>query len=566
LGDKEKYMFSQFFANQQSRIESLAAMAKPVEAAEEIFLVSELGKGLVAEEAASLFAAARDPRRRNEIRDAANQVRARFAQKAVEFIIPVYLTSFCQNECLYCGYRQSNPIAERVRLSLEDFEKQLDLILAWGHRQIELVLSDDPQFGPETVAHYVAATRRKLEALGGGIVALCSPVYQQQDYVRLREAGLDWVVEWQETYHRPHFDRWHFPGSAKRNYESRLDLWDRVMAAGITKIGMGVLLGLYDFRYDALAVIEHGNYLRRTYGVEPHALGIPRLKPARGVLASQKRPRFSVSDDDFRLIVSVYHMAFPTSRLFFNTRESYDLNISLVAAGDLFTVDCETLPGAYLRRHVPGQFSTHDYPPRREVAATLERRGLACKYLAEEMPCDIAPTAPVAGAAIDGRHWLDQHAQVRARLKDWEMALDGLFSQPPDRGMADATLREVLDYFKTTLITHFRQEETELFPALYQDAEVNSTRAPGPENGTCATTDVIISKLAVFRADHERFGVDLDKFGRQMVSYDLSHDPTALLALGTRMAREMRSHLEAEEQLWSVLFPEPEHAEITRQG
>ena len=526
--------FSQFFASEQTRIERLAAIPEPIRQPEEIFRTADRGKGLDAEGAASLFAAARHQNRRNEIRDAANRVRTRFAQKTVEFIIPVYLTSFCQNECLYCGYRKSNPIAERVRLNPEDFEKQLDLILSWGHRQIELVLSDDPQFGPEIVARYVAATRRKLEALGGGVVALCSPVYQQEDYVRLRDAGLDWVVEWQETYHRPHFDRWHFPGSPKRNFESRLDLWDRVIAAGITKIGMGVLLGLYDFRYDALAVIEHGNYLRRTYGIEPHALGIPRLKPARGVLASQKPNRFTLSDDDFRLVVGVYHMAFPTSRLFFNTRESYELNISLVAAGDLFTVDCETLPGAYLRRHLPGQFSTHDYPPRREVRAALEQRGLAVKYLAEEMPCEIAPTAPATGMAIDAKRWMDQHAQIRARLQDWEVALDllsGNGSQTAERQAADATLHEILEYFKTVLITHCRQEESELFPAFHQGAEVTS-------------------RLAAFRAEHERFGVDLDKFERQMVSYGLSRDPTVLLTLGARMIREMRGHLEAEERLW----------------
>jgi hypothetical protein len=432
-----------------------------------------------------------------------------------------------------------------------------------------LVLSDDPEFGPETVARYVAATRRKLEALGGGAVALCSPVYQQEDYVRLREAGLDWVVEWQETHHRPHFDRWHFAGSPKRNFESRLDLWDRVIAAGITKIGMGVLLGLYDFRYDALAVIEHGNYLRRTYGIEPHALGIPRLKPARGVLASQKPNRFTVSDRDFRLVVSVYHMAFPTSRLFFNTRESYDLNISLVAAGDLFTVDCETLPGAYLRRHLPGQFSTHDYPPRREVKARLEQRGLASQYLAEEMPCEVAPTAPPTRAAIDEKHWMAQHAQVRARLQDWEMALELLSrngSQALERQAADASLREILEYFKTVLTSHCRQEESELFPALHPHPEITSrsaaepplSGAKRPESGACATPvphpdDEVISKLAGFRADHERFGVDLDKFERQMVSYGLSKDPTVLLNLGARMIREMRRHLEAEEQLWRGL-------------
>jgi len=298
-------------------------------------------------------------------------------------------------------------------------------------------------------------------------------------------------------------------------------------------------LGLYDFRHDTLAVIEHGNYLRRTYGIEPHALGIPRLKPARGVLASQKPNRFTVSDDDFRLVVSVYHMAFPTSRLFFNTRESYDLNISLVAAGDLFTVDCETLPGAYLRRHLPGQFSTHDYPPRREVAARLEQRGLSAEYLAEEMAYKAALTAPATKTAIDEKHWLEQHAQVRARLQDWETALGRLSrngSQPLERQAADASLRELLEYFKTVLTTHCRQEESELFPAFPPDAEVTS-------------------KLAALRAEHERFGVDLDKFERQMVSYGLSKDPTVLLSLGGRMIREMRGHLEAEEQLWSQESP-----------
>jgi 2-iminoacetate synthase len=576
--------FTQFFASEQSRIERWTAISEPLRQPEEIFRTADRGKGLDAEDAACLFAAARDQSRRDGIRDAASRVRDAFAPSAVEFIIPVYLTSFCQNECLYCGYRKSNPIAERVRLGLEDFDKQLDLILSWGHRQIELVLSDDPEFGPKTVARYVAATRRKLEPLGGGVVALCSPVYQQEDYVRLREAGLDWVVEWQETYHRPHFDRWHFPGSAKRNFESRLDLWDRVIAAGITKIGMGVLLGLYDFRYDALAVIEHGNYLRRAYGLEPHALGIPRLKPARGVLASQKRNRFTVSDDDFRLVVSVYHMAFPTSRLFFNTRESYDLNIALVAAGDLFTVDCETLPGAYLRRHLPGQFSTHDYPPRGEVRATLERRGLAAKYLAEETAYEVTPAAPATGTAIDEKRWMDEHAQARARLQDWEMALDQLSmngSQAVERQAADAALQEILEYFKTVLTTHCRQEESELFPAFRREAEVNSGRAAGPKSETGAFPqnaepapgraagpksetgvtpaaqlgDEVISKLAAFRAEHERFGVDLDKFARQMVSYSLSRDPTVLLTLGARMIREMRAHLDAEEHFWSGLFP-----------
>jgi hypothetical protein len=154
------------------------------------------------------------------------------------------------------------------------------------------------------------------------------------------------------------------------------------------------------------------------------------------------------------------------------------------------------------------------------------------------MPCEIARTASATGTAMDEKRWIDQHAQARARLQEWEMALDRLSmngSQPVERQAADASLHEILEYFETVLTAHCLQEESELFPAFHRDADITS-------------------KLAAFREDHERFGVDLDKFKRQMVSYGLSRDPTVLLTLGTRLMRELRAHLEAEEQLSSELF------------
>lgn len=533
-GATEVARFSEFFTTAQSRVDILSRASEPLCPLAGVFEKVENGETLETEDAASLLAWGRDPERRAEIHAAANRVRDRWAPKTVEFIIPVYLTSFCQNECLYCGYRQSNPLAERVRLSLEDYGRQLDLILSWGHRQIELVLSDDPEFGPELLARYVEFTRGKLDAAGGGVIALCSPVYEQADYARLRAAGLDWVAEWQETYHQPHFDRWHVAGSRKRQFESRLEIWDRVIAAGISKVAVGVLLGLYDWRFDALAVVEHGNYLRQTYGLEPHALGIPRLKPARGVLASQKPSRFTVSDEDFRLIVSVYHLAFPRSRVFFNTREGYEFNWSMLAAGDLFTVDCETLPGGYLRRRLPGQFSTHDYPPRRDVALALARRGFSSQYLAEETPPPKAELAPLKEVRMDKKRWAQEHAEIRDRLNDWQMILSWLAihrgEQLAERQAAAAALRMVLHFFRTFAIEHCRNEERDFLQALGQH----------PAG---------LARLERFRLDHERLGVDLDKFQRQLVSYGLSGDPSVLLTLGDRIIRELREHLNAEDEL-----------------
>lgn len=528
--------FSKFFASRQDQIEALSVLLEPLRPTEEIIRAAETKGGLEAEDAASLLAWGREPSRRIDIQAGAKRVRDLRADRAVEFVIPVYLTSFCQNDCLYCGYRKSNPLAERVRLSLEEYERELDLILSWGHRQIELVLADDPELRPDQLPPYVELTRKRLAALGGGLIALNAPAYEEADYRLLRDAGLDWVALWQETYHQSHFDRWHSPASPKRQYDFRLDAWDRAIAAGHDRVALGVLFGLYDWRYDVLALIEHGNYLRRTYGSEPYALGIPRLKAARGVLASQKPSRFSVSDEDYQLAVSVYHLAFPRARLFFNTRESYEFNWSMVAAGDLFTVDCETLPGAYLRGRLPGQFSTHAYPPRREVASAFESRGFALRYLASEsMPRNsgvseaLHEQSRVKDTEIE--RWAGEQDEIRARLADLEKTLVQLAAvAASDRQVMATTLRERLKFFETVVVERCRFEESVLFPCLAEHVG-----------------DPV--QLQYLRADHERFGVDLDRFERQVASYELSGDPTVLLSLGERMIRELRKHMDREDLL-----------------
>lgn len=523
--------FSSYFASASDRIERLAALEEPLRSAEDIGRSAEARGGLELEDAASLLAWGRDPARREEIHAAARRLRDGIGPRALEFIIPEYLTSFCENDCLYCGYRQSNVLAERVRLARDHYERELELILSWGYRQIELVLADDPDFGTEELAEFVSLTRHKLAERGGGLVALNAPAYEEADYRRLRASGLDWVALWQETYHQPHFDRWHFEGSPKRQYEFRLDVWDRAIAAGFTRLGLGVLFGLYDWRFDVLALVEHANYLQRTYGVQPFVIGIPRLKPARGVLASQKPSHFWVSDEDYRLAVSVYHLAFPRARLFFNTRELYEFNLSMVTRGDLFTVDCETLPGAYLRGRLPGQFATYTYPSRREVMAEFARQGYACRFLERE---DAAP--PGVEAASGEAFNLDQlkrcacaHGEIRAKVDEWESFLETLHTTSAhQRWVVAKKLRERLQYFETTYIDHCRDEENVLQASLTEKPE-------GRE------------RVAALCADHEHFAVDLDRFRRQVASYEQSGDPTVLLMLGGRMVRELREHLNAED-------------------
>jgi len=204
----------------------------------------------------------------------------------------------------------------------------------------------------------------------------------------------------------------------------------------------------------------------------------------------------------------------------------------MVAAGDLFTVDCDTFPGGYLRNDTPGQFSTHGFPSRRGVAAEFAARGLKSLYLEPEMPM-AAPQRSSTAAPPDVVKWQEEHAKIRAALQDWQAILAGLALHPgeniTDRQAALAALRMTMYFFKTYAMEHCRREENALF----------RTFAAGPDS---------TAKLQAFRDGHERLGIDVDRFERQMASYQLSGDPSVLLTLGERTIRELREHLDEEEE------------------
>lgn len=352
------------------------------EAEADIRRITERGSPLHVSEAATLLAWADRKQRRDDLLHTAHRVHSRAAGNIVDIVIPQYLTNVCQNECLYCGYRKSNLQVARRRLELDEFARELEGLLKRGYRQVELVMADDPEFGPARLVKYVRLARRMLDHYGGGLLALNAPPYEQDDYEELKDAGLDWVALWQETYAQPYFNRWHPVPSPKQRFPFRLDIWDRVLQAGLRNVALGVLFGLYYWRFDLLALIAHGAYLRDNYHLEPFAIGIPRLKPAHGAAASQKTSKFTISEDDFRLAVAILLLAFPRSRLFFNTRETYSLNQELFCGGNLFTVDCETFPGAYSGGHISGQFSTHTYPPTRQVLYKFRARGYKVEHFA----------------------------------------------------------------------------------------------------------------------------------------------------------------------------------------
>ena len=276
-------------------------------------------------------------------------------------VVPVYGSSICAESCLYCNYRRQNREGvERVRLTDGQLEREMRfLAVEKGYRVLELVYASDPGICAADIARHTRIARAVLEEVGGGVVGLNGPMLEEEDYALLAEAGMGFVALWQETYDRDRFAALHPPPGEKPDFERRLDVFDRMRLGGIRHVGLGVLLGLADWRRDWGMLLLHGEHLRRLYGDGPSVLGIPRLKHAPGAVDLEDR---APGDLEFRLAVALHQKAHPGCLPFVNTREDWDLCVELARGGGcLFTFNCSTIPGGYTRSHRGAQFFSHDF-------------------------------------------------------------------------------------------------------------------------------------------------------------------------------------------------------------
>ena len=267
--------------------------------------------------------------------------------KNVNIIVPQYHSSYCLDDCSYCGFKKSNKSIPRRRLSEDDFKKEIQLLLNWGYKTIEFVYSSDRFFKPAVIAkriEYVkelgAKKNMKLR------IGLNTEPLDYEDYKILKSSGLDFFVMWMETYSKEKFKYWHGTKTPKSNYTYRYEAYERAIEAGIDNYGMGVLFGLNYWKDEIVALINHANYLSQKYNHKPYIIGVPRIKQAHSVILNgQLKP---VLDNEFIEACNMYKQAFPETMLFFNTRESFELNLKCCSNNDLFTIDCGTYPGAFL--------------------------------------------------------------------------------------------------------------------------------------------------------------------------------------------------------------------------
>lgn len=340
--------------------------------------------GLTHREAAILLEV-EDPEVLGEVYTMARHIKEHIYGRRIVMFAPLYLSDFCVNQCSYCGYNHGNPMPRR-RLGQAELAEEVRVLESLGHKRLALEVGEDPVNCPLDYVLECISTIYSLKFDNGAIrrVNVNVAATTEEDYRRLKDAGIGTYILFQETYHKPTYQAVH-KGGPKRNYEWHTTAHDRAMKAGIDDVGLGVLYGLYDWRYDTVAMLMHGEHLEAALGVGPHTLSVPRIRSAAGVSAAQF-PHL-VSDDDFKKVVAVLRLAVPYTGMILSTREPMGyreeviaLGISQVSAGSCTGV------GGYAQSHKLGdpdpvpQFEPADHRSPTEVLKDLLKDGYIPSY------------------------------------------------------------------------------------------------------------------------------------------------------------------------------------------
>jgi len=288
-------------------------------------------KGLNHREAAVLMEVT-EPDILKEIFVLAKQIKEYIYGRRIVIFAPLYLSDYCVNNCSYCGYSFNNKNAQRRKLTQEQLKEEVQILEKLGHKRLALETGEDPVNCPIDYVIDSIQTIYSLKFENGSIrrINVNIAATSIENYYRLKEADIGTYILFQETYHKPTYLQAH-PQGPKHNYEWHTEAHDRAMTAGIDDVGVGVLYGLYDWKYDTTAMLMHAEHLEATHGTGPHTISVPRMRTAPGII--QENFPHLVSDDHFKQLIAILRLSVPYTGMILTTRESPDFRNELLNAG-----------------------------------------------------------------------------------------------------------------------------------------------------------------------------------------------------------------------------------------
>lgn len=336
--------------------------------------------GLSHEDIAVLLQA--DDKNLKEMYKIAGDIKNSIYGKRVVIFAPLYVSNYCVNNCVYCGYQRCNSFKRR-KLTQEEVKDEVKILEKMGHKRLALELGEDPVNAPIDYVLECLDTIYKTQNSNGEIrrVNVNIAATTVENYRKLKKANIGTYILFQETYHKPTYDKMH-PKSIKGDYNYHLTAFDRAMEAGIDDVGGGVLFGLSDPKFEVLALMMHNEHLEEKFGVGFHTVSFPRLKKAKG-MDLESFPNL-LDDNIFKKIVAITRIAIPFTGIIMSTRESAEMRRELLKYGvSQVSAGSSTGVGGYKEREEgkeDEQFKTSDERTPLEVLKSLLDDGYIPSY------------------------------------------------------------------------------------------------------------------------------------------------------------------------------------------
>lgn len=264
------------------------------------------------------------------IKQAAKDLKKAVYGNRIVLFAPLYVGNYCMNNCTYCGFRMGNKEAVRITLSREQLIHEVEALEDEGQKRLILVFGEHKQYSPE----FIAETARTVYSVKKGqgeirrVNINASPL-DIEGFRTVKEAGIGTYQIFQETYHPEMYKLYH-PSGPKKDYNYRLTALDRAQEAGLDDVGIGALFGLYDWRFEVLAMVRHTNHLEACYNVGPHTISFPRLQAASNMAVDKK---YELSDADYARMVAILRLAVPYTGLICTARENADVRREVLQYG-----------------------------------------------------------------------------------------------------------------------------------------------------------------------------------------------------------------------------------------
>ena len=305
---------------------------------------TEGGKMLSAEDVAVL-ANTRAPELWERIFETADWIKQKVYGNRIVLFAPIYLSNTCVNNCAYCGFRHVNEQINRTFLNANQVADEINALVDVGHKRLIAVYGEHP----DSSADYICETVKKIYQthVGFGEIRRCNinaaPMFNEE-YQNIKQIGIGTYQIFQETYHHNIYSKVHPKQTLKGHYKWRLFGLHRAMEAGIDDVGIGVLLGLYDWRFELLGLLCHAQSLEKYFGVGPHTISYPRLVYAENApLATHSG--YLVSDEDFMKIVAIIRLMCPYTGSILTAREPYSIRRKCIKQGGVSQMDAGTRVG-----------------------------------------------------------------------------------------------------------------------------------------------------------------------------------------------------------------------------